>query len=37
MPSYLKLTRYPKFKTLLFTAEILHAQAIIKIIDAINV
>ena len=43
MPSYLKSTPFLKFKTLLFnsglisTAEILHVQALIKIIDAINV
>ena len=42
MPSYLKLTPYLKFKTLLFnsglmsTVTILHVQAMIKIIDAIN-
>ena len=42
MPSYLQLTPYPKFKTLLFnsgmmsTAEILHAEAVMKIIDATN-
>ena len=42
MPSYLKLTPYPKFKTLLFnsglmsTVKILHAQAIIKIIETMN-
>ena len=42
MPSYLKLTPYPKYKTLLFnsglmsTVNILHTQATIQIIDAIN-
>ena len=42
MPSYLKLTPYPKFKTLLFNSglmsrvKILHAQAMIKIIEIIS-
>ena len=41
MPSYLKLTPYPKFKTLLFnyglmsTVKILHAQSMIKIMEII--
>ena len=42
MPSYLKLTPYPKFKTLLFnsglisTVKIFHTQAMLKIIEAIK-